>query len=119
MLTFNRREGTLTGEVTASGIWSGHKNAANDPSREQEHGVGPLPAGTYAIGALRDGEHLGPDVMNLDPLPGTNTFGRSLFRIHGDFAGDTDHSASDGCIIAPRAVRLAINQIADRRLCVV
>ncbi len=122
MIVFNRRAGRLydpAGTLIASGIWAGHGAAANDPTREKEVGIGPLPAGVYAIGHLRDGGHLGLDVMDLTPAPGTNTFGRSLFRIHGDEAHDTDHRASDGCIIAPHQTRLWIDAQADRRINVV
>ena len=122
MIVFNRRAGRLydaAGTLIASGIWSGHNDAANDPTREREKGVGPLPKGVYMIGPLRDGGALGPDVMNLDPAPGTNTFGRSLFRIHGDNSTPAPHDASDGCIIAPHQTRIWIDAQKDRRINVV
>jgi hypothetical protein len=43
--------------------------------------------------------------MHLDPLPGTSTFGRSLFRIHGNNAVN---DASHGCVILGPFIRRAI-----------
>jgi hypothetical protein len=51
--------------------------------------------------------------MNLDPLPGTDMFGRSLFRIHGD---NSAHNASHGCIILSRKLRDQIAASQDRLL---
>ena len=45
--------------------------------------------------------------MNLDPQPGTNTFGRTLLRGHGDSAQHPGQ-ASDGCIILPLGARQRI-----------
>jgi len=39
---------------------------------------------------------LGPFTINLIPCDGTNTFGRSAFRIHGD---NKTHNASEGCLV--------------------
>ena len=56
--------------------------------------------------------------MNLDPQPGTQTFGRDLFRVHGD---STAHpgTASEGCVILPRNVRDQMAHSASRTLRVV
>lgn len=97
--------------------YSGYGAYRNRQDMEHIPNVGPIPRGTYHIEPARDDPgHLGPVVMNLTPQPGTNTFGRSLFRIHGDNA---EHNASHGCIILPKAVRLAIAESADRMLVVV
>lgn len=122
MIIFDRRKGTIfheDGSVLATGIWAGHEGHANKPEDEQLHGLGPLPAGLYGIGPLRDSGTLGPHVMDLNPDPHNQMFGRSLFRIHGDTVNDASHEASDGCIIAPRNVRDAINTLLDRRIKVV
>jgi hypothetical protein len=42
--------------------------------------------------------------MNIDLNPGTNTFGRALFRIHGD-NGLANNTASHGCIVQGPVVR--------------
>lgn len=120
MITFNRAKGTLTfsSGLVLAGIWSGHGDAANDPSREREKGIGPLPAGDYEIGAPRDGGHLGPFVMDLKQISG-DSYGRDLFRIHGDTVDDENHEASDGCIIAPRSVRTRIDREVERIIRVV
>lgn len=119
MIIFDHKAGTLEddgGNVISAHIWSGHASARNDASRVKEHGIGMIPLGDYEIGPLRDSPNLGRDVMNLDPIHGTNTFGRSLFRIHGDTANDFGFTASDGCIIAPHDVRLEVNKDLDRIL---
>lgn len=121
MIYFDRKAGTLydypTGKVWF-GIWSGHGDAANDPTREREKGIGPLPAGLYRYGQPRDGGHLGPFVLDLTQIAGAS-FDRSLFRVHGDTAGDIAHTASDGCIIAPRNVREWLDEQTDRRITVI
>jgi hypothetical protein len=53
--------------------------------------------------------------MDLAPAVGTDTFGRSAFLIHGD---NLTHTASHGCIILRREVRVQINQSTDRELIV-
>lgn len=80
--------------------------------------VGPIPKGTYYIGDAYEHPKLGKLTMNLVALPGTNEFGRSDFRIHGD---SVDHpgSASHGCIILPHPVREQINLDHDRILNVI
>jgi hypothetical protein len=49
----------------------------------------------------------GPMTMNLDPQAGTNTFGRTAFRIHGDNPAQ-NFSASEGCIVAGSDARAAV-----------
>jgi hypothetical protein len=121
MIIFNVRAGTLS---TPDGIvhgkaFSGNHDGLNNPDMEQVEGVGPIPRGLYNIGEPRDGGHLGPFVMNLDPCPGTDVFGRSLFRIHGDSANDFDKTASHGCIVTSRMTREFINGLSDRRVRVI
>lgn len=97
--------------------YSGHGVHKNCPEDECIRHLGPIPRGKYRIGPRRDDPGgLGPVVMNLDPLPGTNTFGRSLFRIHGD---NKEHNASHGCIILPRAIREMIAESGEHELLVV
>jgi hypothetical protein len=118
MIFFDRRSGTVTlssGKVLSRSTWSGHGSAHNDPAREQQKGIGPLPAGDYDLGPLQAHHgHLGPDVMALTARPGTQTYGRGDFFWHGDHPNDTDWSASDGCMISDHAVRIAANQETDR-----
>lgn len=122
MIKFDRTKGEILNDanvVMFRGIWAGHEAHANVVADERLKGLGPLPGGMYSFEQARDSDTLGPLVMNLDPAPGTDTFGRSLFRIHGDTANDTGHEASDGCIIAPHNVRDWISKQHDRRLLVI
>lgn len=95
--------------------YSGRGEHKNDPTATGIVMEGPIPCGKYRIGTAYKHDHLGVYTMNLDPLPGTNTLGRSLFRIHGDsiaHPGDASH----GCIIAPRSLRERINNMNDKVL---
>jgi hypothetical protein len=55
----------------------------------------------------KNSPNTGPFTIVLEPEPGTDTCGRSAFRIHGDNSRG-DRSASHGCIILPRTVRETI-----------
>ena len=92
---------------TVAQCYSGHGAGLNNPADEQVAGAGPIPHGMWHID-LTPLEHTacGPLALALSPI-GHNAFGRSLFRIHGDNQS-VNHTASDGCIIAPRPVRQAI-----------
>jgi hypothetical protein len=119
MTTFVVKDGqlTLTDGSTAS-AYSGSSQAWDDPTREAEKGVGPIPAGTWAIGAPHDSPHTGPFSLPLEPVAGTETFGRSGFLIHGDSAAE-DHTASHGCLVCSRGARMAIDEDPDRTLVVI
>ncbi len=75
--------------------------------------LGPVPQGTYTIGSPHDTSTHGPHVMRLTPFPGTQTYGRDGFLIHGD---NVLHDASQGCIILDRAVRNRISSSGGNRL---
>ena len=85
---------------------------------ESVSNVGPIPRGTYAISAQRDSMNTGPAVMDLTFWPGTNTYGRTDFQIHGDNSCE-NQSASRGCIILSRAIRDMIANSGDNELRVV
>lgn len=100
-----------TGELTRDGefVGTGYSGSGytaadgrNNPAMVHIHGKGPIPPGLYQIEKPRDSETLGPCVMNLTPMPGTNDFGRSLFRIHGN---NKANNASHGCIILGPSIR--------------
>lgn len=123
MIVFSIKQGLLmdaAGGLIASGIFSGHGAGLNNPDMEHVVGIGPIPRGIHIIGPL-EASHgkLGPNVMTLTPAPGTKDFGRSGFFMHGDYEGDVQRDASDGCIIAPLAIRLKVNGFADRRISVI
>src|SRR4051812_34655019 len=57
----------------------------------------------------------GPMTIPLTPRPGTNTFGRDLFRIHGDNKAG-NHTASHGCIILGPKDRTSITNCGGGKL---
>lgn len=108
------------GEITRDGkfiarAYSGHDYGKNNPDAEAVPGIGPVPRGAWSIGAPHDSPHTGPFTLALDPKPGTDTLGRSEFRIHGDSIAHPGE-ASHGCIIAARAIREAIWNSGDHDL---
>ena len=102
-----------------SGLYSGHMGNANNSAAQHVPFSSPIPQGPYIIGPQYDSTSgLGKGVLNLTPdtsNPTTYTFGRDLFRIHGD-NGKGDRSASEGCMIAPRNLRDLIGTSGDNRL---
>lgn len=115
MFEYNSKTGVLTenGNALEGGdkCYSGHGEGRNNPDMEYVPNVGPIPKGRYRIGPAYDDPHLGPCVMHLDPLPGTDTKGRSAFRIHGN---NKQNDASHGCIIAGPTLRHYIAASNDR-----
>jgi type VI secretion system (T6SS) effector TldE1-like protein len=100
--------------------FSGHGTGLNNPAFEQVHMVGPIVRGGFTIGPPTDDAKLGKFIMPLIPKPGTNTFGRSGFFLHGDEADDYDESASLGCVVkSPEAERIRVWATGDRDLTVV
>lgn len=90
----------------------------NDPSMQSVRGVGPVPRGRWKFGEPFFHQHAGPYVMRLTPEPGTETFGRDGFLIHGD-SMKLPGSASHGCIILSRALRMKMWESGDHDLEVV
>lgn len=82
------------------GAYSGHGAGLNNPAMEATACVGPIPAGWWRI-VRWDAVHgdKGKVVAVLAPV-GHDAHGRSAFLVHGDNAA-ANHTASDGCIIAP------------------
>ncbi len=113
---YHQKDGALIHgpEFVGTG-YSGHGEGRNNPALQKKQKVGPIPQGLYKIGPAYQHARLGPCVMNLDPMPGTDTFGRSLFCIHGDNA---NHDASEGCIILGPTIRRQIAASSDRLLLV-
>jgi hypothetical protein len=97
-----RRDGKLVSKG-----YAGYRATANDPSRQAERGMGPIPRGIWRMTGVKNSPNTGPFTIVLEPEPGTDTCGRSAFRIHGDNSRG-DRSASHGCIILPRTVRETI-----------
>lgn len=116
MWTYSQKTGDLLhdGKFRGTG-YSGTSIGRNRPSAENIAGVGPIPQGIYKISSSYNDPHLGPCVMQLNPEPGTYTFGRSLFRIHGD---NSRNDASHGCIILGPSIRREIAESNDNELTV-
>lgn len=111
--TYSQTTGELAhdGQVEGTG-YSGTGNGRNNPIMQTVENVGPIPQGTYQIGPAYDEvPGLGPCVMHLDPIDGTDTYGRSAFRIHGDNVRD---DASHGCIILGPFMRHLIAASVDK-----
>jgi hypothetical protein len=108
---------SANGQVIAIG-YSGHDQGKNNPAMQQVPNTGPIPQGRYFIGTPRDSDKVGPFAMPLDPAPGTNTFNRSAFMIHGDSIVHPG-TASEGCIILLRDARNKIAESGDNELIVV
>ena len=94
--------GSLLGKV-----YSGKGTGLNNPLWEDVHDIGPIPKGSWSIGKFFNDPEKGPDVCHLTPYDGIETFGRSGFMIHGDNQL-MNFSASEGCIVAARFIRVAI-----------
>jgi hypothetical protein len=108
-----------TGRTTAvASGYSGNGLGLNNPAYEQVPNVGPLPRGEWNIQAPFNSLNVGPYALPLTPRPGTNAFGRDLFRIHGDNARG-NRTASDGCLVFDRSTREQIWLSGDRLLRVV
>lgn len=120
MFVFDVRKGLLTENnnplVDGDKVYSGFGSFHNRPECEMLQARGPLPRGKYRIGKAYQHDHLGPMVMNLEPLPGTQMFGRSAMRIHGDNRTPDPWDGSHGCVIASRALREHIDKSQDRIL---
>lgn len=117
MWTYSQSTGVLTRD--GKKIWTGYSGTGdgrNNPGMQDVPNVGPIPQGNYTIGAPYNDPHLGPCVMHLDPQQGTDDFGRSLFRMHGNNA---ENDASEGCVIMDHNTRVMVANGSDRELTVI
>jgi hypothetical protein len=96
-------------------VYSGRGAGLNNPAMENIHNFGPIPKGTWSIGPFFNDPEKGPDVCHLTPTQGMETFGRSGFMIHGD-NDRMNFTASEGCIVAARFIRVAIQNNACKIL---
>lgn len=87
--------------------YSGLEECKNRSSKVAIHHRGPIPPGVYRISPPRTSKNSGPITMDLTPMSGTDTHGRSAFEIHGDSA-EHPGAASHGCIVMNRMTRLQI-----------
>jgi hypothetical protein len=98
--------------------YAGHGKGVNNPAEQETHDVGPIPRGLYTIGPSFTHPRTGPMSMRLTPQPGTNTFGRDGFLMHGDNIA-MNKTASNGCIIQNMKTRATVSASDDRTLKVV
>lgn len=104
--TIERGELRLSPQLVFPG-YAGKGMWRDDPGSCDQRGLGPLPCGQYRVAKPVHHPRLGPIALRLDPLPGTEMFGRSGMYIHGDNAKG-DKSASSGCIVVNRIARQAV-----------
>jgi hypothetical protein len=120
MWTYVQKNGRLlNAQRRLIGIgYSGHAEGKNDPALQNEPNIGPIPCGTYTIGAPFDSPGHGPYCLRLEPDPANQMFERSGFLMHGDSIVHPG-MASMGCIIQLHAVRLQVWESGDHKLEVV
>lgn len=114
--TYQQSTGKLldpVGEWIGTG-YSGHGSGLNNPAMEAVPEIGPIPTGTWLIGAAATLPILGRLVMPLSPVD-FDPHGRAGFFMHGDSAA-MDHTASCGCIVIGPADRQQVAEGLDRRL---
>ena len=115
--TYSQKSGELEqdGKPVATG-YSGAGAGKNNPALQNVPNVGPIPQGDWTIvGPPTDTSDHGPYVLKLNPVAGTETFGRSGFLMHGDSKEHPGY-ASHGCIILPRSVREQVWNSGDSEL---
>jgi len=125
MWTYKQSTGELfrDGRYQARG-YSGRERGRNNADAETALGIGPIPAGRWCMAGIEDSRNVGPRTIILHAIDATpdddrhDATGRSAFRIHGDSIRNPG-SASHGCIILARAMRLAMWQSGDHDLEVV
>lgn len=118
--TYHQQTGKLldpSGAVVGTGYSGAPPLGKNNPVFQNVKSIGPIPQGSYTIGALFNSPTHGPDSMHLTPDPANDMFGRDCFLMHGDSIAHPG-SASQGCIIMPRAIRELVANSGDDRLVV-
>lgn len=100
-----------------SECYSGAAECKNDPASQFIHNKGSIPQGQYHIEKPRDTHEHGPFVIPLTPHTENIMHGRGGFLIHGDSITQPG-TASQGCIITGRTVRMAIWESNDHELTV-
>jgi hypothetical protein len=119
MFSYSQSTGELKRDGQHVGFgYSGSPEGKNNPDRQSESNIGPLPRGLYDIAPPHDTQAHGPFVMALIPHSANQMFGRAGFLIHGDKAA-APGTASHGCIILARTIRELIWNSGDRLLQVI
>lgn len=101
--------------------YSGNGEGLNNPAMQNVRMHGPIPQGKYTVQPPSVHPKLGPVAMALLPWSTNTMFLRGDFFLHGPHAND-QHDSSDGCIILPHDVRVAVAEavmVGDNELLVV
>jgi hypothetical protein len=119
MWVYHQRTGELwrNGKKVAVG-YSGIGPGLNNPDMDGVIRVGPIPQGRWRMEGVYNSAQVGPYAIILFPGDGTNAKGRGAFRVHGDNSKG-NKTASNGCMIFPRAVREQMWQFQDHIIDVV
>lgn len=122
MIEFRQTDGriSLNGEILGAypQCYSGHGLGMDNPAFESVHGVGVIPRGRWEIVKWYDNYGpKGPIVARLEPIS-HDAYDRNGFLIHGDNSA-MNHTASDGCIIAPHDIRVKLRESGETALEVV
>lgn len=119
MWVWDQSKGRLSHNgVFVSNGYSGLNAGKNNPDLQSAIGIGPIPRGLWYIDTIYNSPRTGPFTIVLKPAVGTDTCGRSAFRIHGDSIKNPG-TASHGCIILPHNVREDIWNSGDHQLSVI
>lgn len=111
------QDGHLTIGAVVFTAYSGNGAGLNNPNMEGMADYGPIPRGLWKVAAWYDRyEGKGPIVARLEPV-GHDAHGRNGFLCHGDSQA-MNHTASHGCIVAPRDAREAWRKSGDMDLTV-
>src|SRR5437773_2706162 len=119
MWTYHQCSGELfaaDGELVGRG-YAGCREGKNNPGMEALSNIGPLPTGIYTLRPPINTTLHGPYVLWLEPHRENNMFQRGDFGIHGDSIKKPG-TASHGCIIMPRSVRVQMWESGDHQLLV-
>ena len=123
MWVWSQRDGTMTRADLGTEVFSGYSGAPeakNDPARQAEHNVGPIPVGVYSIQDPVDTMLHGPFVLALTPDLRNQMFGRSGFFIHGPSMDPAKFGQeSKGCIVIMHASREKVSEMGVNRLQVI
>jgi len=97
------------------------QDGRNNPDMQEVAGVGPIPRGAWAmVEMVENHPTLGAYCIRLEPMPGTETFGRDHFWVHGESVTKRPHYSSHGCPVVPGAEkRRGIWESGDRTVVVV
>lgn len=124
MLRYVQKTGVLFQYVRGEAGWAwnvlgtgyaGKGDGLNNPSKEDEPNVGPIPCGVWSLSFPYEDPHKGKNCFRLVPL--TYRGSRRSFMIHANSkTGGT--ASSEGCIIMDAAVRQKLAESKENHLIV-